>query len=309
MKSEKVFKRKLNIFPYLILEFGKDCYRDFPWRNELNNPYKIICTEILLQKTSAEKVKSIYSEFFRKFPNENILSNAEIDDIIKVIRTTGLYNKKSKCLIDTAHWIKKNGLTIKNISKLKTDVKGISSYVINAVLCFCFDKNVPLIDVNVKRVINSFFNSVKGIENLLLKCTSKLSSEQVKKFYFGIIDIAKHIRSKGSNILDEPLIIITINKRSYKNLEKNMCYWRFKDFEFKKKVKFFAFYRTSPIKSITMLGKIKKIERNDSFTIYNMESLFEIEPPINLIKGEFPAVNYKYSTIGNLINANSYSNS
>lgn len=307
MKPEpKILERKLNLFAHLILGFGKDCYRDFSWRKELDNPYKIICTEILLQKTSAEKVEAIYHEFFRKFPNEKVLSNSKIEEVVEMIRPTGLYNKKSKCLIDTASWIEKNGLNEHNILKLKSEVKGISYYAINAVSCFCFGKNVPLIDVNVKRIVQLFFGSIDDPESILLKSTSKLSSYQIKKFYFGIIDLSSNIRSKKYNPLNEVVVIITIDEKSYQNLRKKGYYWRFRNYELKRKVNFLVFYRKSPIKAITVMGQIKKIERNESFTIYKMDSLFEINPPINLVKGEYPAVSYKFSTINDLINANSY---
>lgn len=309
MKAKKmIFDRKLNVFTHLILEFGKDCYRDFSWRKELNNPYKIICTEILLQKTSAEKVESIYNDFFSKFPNERALSNSKIKDVVEVVRPTGLYNKKSKCLIDTARWIEENGLKEQNIFKLQNEVKGVSSYAINAVSCFCFGKNVPLIDVNVKRVVQLFFDPAEDLEDILLRTTSKLSANQIKKFYFGLIDLSYIVRSKKINPFEASIIAVTIDQKSYEILKKDGYYWRFRNLEFKKDVDFLAFYRTSPVKSITMMGHLKRIERNDSFTIYKMKSLFEIEPPINLAEGEYPAVTYKYSTINKIINAKSYSN-
>lgn len=307
MNKNDSYQRKLNLFAPVIINLGNGCYRDFPWRKELNNPYKTICTEILLQKTVAENVRSVYNVFFERYPTNEALAKADLNEIIDIIRPTGLFNKKSQCLIDTARWIEKNGLTKQNILKLKTEVKGISSYVINAVLCFTFGKNVALIDVNVKKIFHLFFDSTDDLENILLKSTSKLSSEQLKKFYFGIIDIAYAIRSKKYMPLDEIIAIATIDEKSYKNLKNKGYYWRFRKSAFKKDVKILAFYRKSPLKSITDIGWIKDVENSD-FTIYRIDALYELNPPINLQKNEYPAVSYKYSTIKKILDAGSYSN-
>ncbi|MEM2146102.1 MAG: hypothetical protein QW279_12125, partial [Candidatus Jordarchaeaceae archaeon] len=91
--NDEVRERKINIFAPLMLEWGKKNLRKFPWRKELDNPYKILCTEILLQKTSVEKVLSVYHKFFERFPTEKQLSKAKIEDVVAIRNFTFLIKR------------------------------------------------------------------------------------------------------------------------------------------------------------------------------------------------------------------------
>lgn len=131
--------------------------RDFPWRQDCSvDPYKILVTEVLLQKTRAEAVAAIWEKFFEAFPKVTDLSSTSPDQVLRVIKELGLA-KRAKRLIEMSRQIVQdfNGLIPSKFDELLR-LKGVGPYVASAVLCFGFHKAHPIVDVNVMRLINRF---------------------------------------------------------------------------------------------------------------------------------------------------------
>ena len=76
----------------------------------------MLCTEVLLQKTSAEKVLIHTRTFSIHFLLSLELANSKLEDIVEIIKSTGLQNKKSKILKDAANWILINGIEESNVN-------------------------------------------------------------------------------------------------------------------------------------------------------------------------------------------------
>jgi len=311
MEKENFFaKKRTFLFQQLLLDWGKHNFRDFPWRNELEDPYIILCTEILLQKTSAEKVLPIFSNFFELFPTVKVLADSNLDDVASVIKPLGLQNKKASALVNAARWVVQNGeITSSNLKVLKENVKGVSDYVTNAVSCFCFGEKVPLIDVNVKKILKLVFGVEKEIEieMILGSCTENLRKSEVKNFYFALIDLGSAIRSNTKNLLEEKVAIIPVEEKSFEKILTRRVYGRFKHVDFKREVSYLLIYQKSPIKTITHLCKIKCKKTSDSVVNYSLNPILELQIPITLEKNDYPPVSYKYTKLLNVIRAFSYS--
>lgn len=132
--------------------------RDFPWRYD-PDPYKVLISEILLQKTRAENVVPVYNKFIKRYPNIVTLSLASEEEIRKEIEILGLSiqrAKKIKMLGEVL--IEKYGGVIPDNKEELLKLPGVGSYIANAVLCFAFDYNVPLLDTNIGRIIERLFS-------------------------------------------------------------------------------------------------------------------------------------------------------
>lgn len=306
--GEETFERKLNIFAPLVLSWGENHLREFPWRKELSDPYKLLSTEILLQKTSANNVLSVYSKFFDKFPTEENLANANLKDVLEIVEPTGLQSKKAKSLIKMAKWIKKNDVTKDSVKKMESEVVGVSSYVINAVLCFYFGEKVPLVDINVKKVMKWFFDveDERQIEEILATCIRDLKGEELTNFYFSLLDLGASFHS-SENLLSANVAIVPLREESFEKFVKEKKYWRFIHIDFTKEVSFLAAYRKAPVKAITHLGKIEKRIHTHPMSHYELSAIFELNPPIKIRVGEYPPVSFKYTELLTLLNASTYS--
>jgi len=60
----EIDKTKKDSFVRTLLQWFEINSRDFPWREEYD-PFKVLVSEILLQKTKAENVVPVYNKFIK----------------------------------------------------------------------------------------------------------------------------------------------------------------------------------------------------------------------------------------------------
>lgn len=133
------------------MRWHKNHYRDFLWRRE-PTPYHVLVSEILLQKTNAEKVEPAYQKLTRKYPTIRALSRADIADLKKIIQPLGLlYRAERLRLIAQEITTHHAGVVPDNLQKL-LELKGVGLYTANAVLCFGYGKRAAIFDTNVERI-------------------------------------------------------------------------------------------------------------------------------------------------------------
>ena len=150
---------KKELFVDTLLEWRARNSRDFPWRRT-SDPYKILISEILLQKTRAENVVAVFNRFVTKYPNAEKLSTASFSELKNEIEILGLHTQRATKLQKLAGILveKYNG-TVPNNKKELLELPGIGIYVANAVLCFAFGYDVPLLDTNIGRIIERVFSA------------------------------------------------------------------------------------------------------------------------------------------------------
>jgi len=169
--------------------------RKFPWRRT-EDPYKILVSEILLQKTSADQVVRIYHKFFNRFNTIEKLKDSDIEDIEELIMTLGLV-KRSRFLKDAANAIsdKWDGKIPQNPGELKK-ITGIGDYTANAIANFAFEERCPIIDSNIARIFRRYFGlkrekSIRRDNKLWEIAEKKLprDGKSAKKFNLALIDL------------------------------------------------------------------------------------------------------------------------
>ena len=62
-----------------------------PWKT--NDVYNIWISEIMLQQTQVQTVIPYYKNFIKKYPNFNLLSNANLNEIMKLWSGLGFYRR------------------------------------------------------------------------------------------------------------------------------------------------------------------------------------------------------------------------
>lgn len=147
-----------------ITDFQKEIFswyrknkRDLPWRQD-RNPYHILVSEIMLQQTQVSRVIPKYEAWLQAFPDVVSLANASTRDVL--LHWSGLgYNRRALYLQKCAKAIVENfgGEFPKDEKNLKT-LPGIGEYTAKALLCFAFDKQVAVIDTNIRKVILIHFS-------------------------------------------------------------------------------------------------------------------------------------------------------
>lgn len=129
----------------------------------------------MLQQTQVDRVIPKYLHFLELFPTVQALANADKTALLTARSGLG-YNsralnlQKAAQLIITDHqWTVPN--TIEQLKKLP----GIWPYTAGAVCAFAFNQEVPVVDINIKRVLIHTFGldeniSTKELEIIALQC-------------------------------------------------------------------------------------------------------------------------------------------
>jgi len=191
---------KYTLIRNILLKWYDDNKRDYPWRKS-NDLYKILVTEILLQKTIALNVSNLYNPFFKKYKDFSSINNAYISDLQPTIKVLGLSNKRAQILKDLSQIIvtKHNGEIPRDTDKLK-EINGIADYVSNAFGCFGLNKRTLFFDVNIKRVIMRVFepqDSKFNRDSIYSHLEKLLPRMEFKYIYWAILDFGALICSKN----------------------------------------------------------------------------------------------------------------
>lgn len=161
--------------PYII-EWYQNNKRDLPWRNGAN-AYHIWVSEIMLQQTRVEAVKSYYAAFLEAFPTIEALANAPEERLLKLWEGLGYYNRvrnMQKAAVQIVELY--NGQMPQDYEQIK-GLSGIGNYTAGAISSFAFGIPKPAVDGNVLRVISRFHASY---EDIMKASTRKHIEEEIE---------------------------------------------------------------------------------------------------------------------------------
>ena len=135
--------------------------RKFYWRINRLTPYEVLVLEILLWKTKAEFVDSMFEEFISQYPSPRELDQASISELEKKLEPIGLYKRRATLLKRIAEALVRehDGKIPRNLKSLMK-LPGVGQYIAQAVMCFGYDEPIFPIDVNILR----FFERVWDVK-------------------------------------------------------------------------------------------------------------------------------------------------
>lgn len=145
-----------------LTEWYKCNKRDLPWRTS-PTPYRVWVSEIMLQQTRVEAVRTYYLRFMQRLPNIRALAEAEDDLLLKLWEGLGYYSrvrnlKKAARLIMDQY----GGLLPASYEALRT-LPGIGAYTAGAIASIAFGIPVPAVDGNVLRVLSRMLGSYADV--------------------------------------------------------------------------------------------------------------------------------------------------
>ena len=148
--------------------------RELPWR-KTQDPYQILVSEVMLQQTQVSRVIDKYNAFIHQFPNVYSLATAPSSEVIRAWSGMG-YNKRAVNLHRAANIIvtDHNGEVPKSMEALLS-LPGVGRYTASAISNFAFGLQVPVVDINIKRVLGR-------VDQGALFDTDKLAWETAKKY-------------------------------------------------------------------------------------------------------------------------------
>jgi len=147
--QSRVFVRKLLIW-------YKKAARELPWR-DTRNPYAILVSEFMLQQTQVSRVLEYFPRFMARFPTIDALARSRPKAVMEQWDGLGYYARAAN--LHALARVVRTTMASKlpdNPEELEK-LPGVGPYTAGAVACFAYEKAVPAVDTNVKRVLSRAF--------------------------------------------------------------------------------------------------------------------------------------------------------
>ena len=130
----------------------------------VGDPYVVLVSEVMLQQTQASRVAAMLPAFLARFPDVRALAAASRGDVIRAWQGLG-YNNRAVRLHETATAIVQSygGEFPRDLARLRT-LPGIGAYTASAIACFAFGAQVPVVDVNIQRVLSRLFYKCYSVD-------------------------------------------------------------------------------------------------------------------------------------------------
>ncbi|MBN8547723.1 MAG: A/G-specific adenine glycosylase [Deltaproteobacteria bacterium] len=192
-------KLRIKQFQKKILAHFRDQGREFPWRTT-RDPYRILVSEVMLQQTQTERVRSKYIEFLDCFPSFTALAQASRADVLKAWQGLG-YNRRALALHACAKEVlSRPGGTLPRDRDALLALPGIGPYTASAVACFSWSERSAFIETNIRTVfIHEFFPKRRKVADseILELIAETLPRRDVRSWYYALMDYGAWLKRSG----------------------------------------------------------------------------------------------------------------
>ncbi|HEY3875667.1 MAG TPA: A/G-specific adenine glycosylase [Candidatus Kapabacteria bacterium] len=180
----------------LLLKWYATNQRSFIWRGIERTPYQVLISEFMLQQTGARYVEKRLPEFLAKFPTVKKLAAAQRADVLRAWQGLG-YNRRALNLHNAAKAIDAVGSFPETLEALLA-LPGIGRYTASAVLAFAHNADVPVVDVNIERVLSRWWkgNEKIPIRNLYELDAAILPKGRSSEWHQAVMDLGSTICTK-----------------------------------------------------------------------------------------------------------------
>lgn len=195
-------QNKLVSFKKAIWRFYQDHGRPFAWRY-VEDPYKVVVSEIMLQQTQTHRVAQKYSLFLEQFPNFSALADASLRDVLTQWQGLG-YNRRGKYLHEIAQKVMREYQGIlPDDPKVLITFPGIGPATAASICAFAFNSPTVFIETNIRAVFIHFFFStatklVKDTDIIPL-IRQTIDHEKPREWYYALMDYGVMLKKTTPN--------------------------------------------------------------------------------------------------------------
>ncbi|MDP4199732.1 MAG: A/G-specific adenine glycosylase [Bacteroidota bacterium] len=195
----KAFRR--SIVPRLLAWHSAN-KRSFIWRGVKRSPYIVLVSEFMLQQTGTTHVDRRLPIFLKQFPSVKSLANATPAQVLRAWQGLG-YNRRALYLHRAAKALAALRTFPKSLEALQK-LPGVGQYTASAVLAFAYNADMPVIDVNVERVLSRLWKKMPNNRTTLPKKdlyefdASVLPKGQSSAWHEALMDLGATICTKNA---------------------------------------------------------------------------------------------------------------
>lgn len=140
-----------------LLNWFNDNQRDLPWRHSYH-PYQIWISEIMLQQTQMDRVTLFFTRWMNSFPDLDTLAAASEDQVLKCWEGLGYYSRARNIRKAARLLLQEYQGQIPESRKQLLKLPGIGPYTAGAIASISFNRDVPVVDANIERILARLYN-------------------------------------------------------------------------------------------------------------------------------------------------------
>lgn len=155
MKNKLIdYKKDKDKVDELFLRLNAE-YPDADCALNYDSVFHLLLAVALSAQTTDVNVNKVTPELFSRFPDAESLAVASVDDVIKIIKSLGFYNRKAKHLVDIGKiLVEEFGGKVPQDINLLQKLPGVGRKTANVVLSVGFGEQHIAVDTHVFRVAN-----------------------------------------------------------------------------------------------------------------------------------------------------------
>ena len=139
-----------------LLPWYREHRRDLPFRRT-RDPYAILVSEVLLQRTRVASGVPYFERFIARFPTVVDLANASEEQVLKAWEGLGFYGRARHLHRAAKAIVAGHGAQVPRTFAALRELPGIGDYTAGAVASIAFGERVPAVDGNAARVLARVF--------------------------------------------------------------------------------------------------------------------------------------------------------
>ncbi len=191
-------KKNIKLFQERIWDFYQRYERLFVWRN-IDDPYKVLISEIMLQKTQTYRVEQKYEQFITTLPNFDVLAHVPLRTVLSLWQGLG-YNRRALYLQKIAQKVMRehDGQLPTNPVVLET-FPGIGKATAASICAFAFNIATIFIETNIRVVfIHSFFSRQATVtdKNIMPLIKQTLDVSNPREWYYALMDYGVTLKKR-----------------------------------------------------------------------------------------------------------------
>lgn len=139
--------------PSVLIPWFAGQGRDLPWRLPETPAWHILISEVMLQQTPVARVLPIWLEWTARWPTPSAMAAASPAEVLRAWGKLG-YPRRALRLHECAGVLaaEHDDAVPSDVDTLLT-LPGVGAYTARAIACFAYGQRVPVVDINVRRVI------------------------------------------------------------------------------------------------------------------------------------------------------------
>ena len=158
----------------LLLSWYREKGRVLPWRSD-PAPYHVWVSEIMLQQTRVETVRTYYQRFIARLPDIASLAECPEEELLKLWEGLGYYSRVRNMKRAAVICMQEYDGMLPDDQKLLAKLPGIGSYTSGAIVSIAYGQRVPAVDGNVLRIVSR----LTECDDDILKESTRRETEQM----------------------------------------------------------------------------------------------------------------------------------